>query len=78
MTQLIRQSLTAYAAPLCVTVAEVPEPVGSEVVVRIRRCGVCHSDVHLQDGYPASHDRRYRAGLSLDRLWDLPGVCGGR
>jgi D-arabinose 1-dehydrogenase-like Zn-dependent alcohol dehydrogenase len=51
MTQLIRQSLTAYASPLCETVAEVPDPVGSEVVVRIRRCGVCHSDVHLQDGY---------------------------
>jgi len=51
MTKLIRQSLTAYASPLCETVAEVPEPVGSEVVVRIRRCGVCHSDVHLQDGY---------------------------
>jgi alcohol dehydrogenase, propanol-preferring len=51
MTQLIRQSLTAYASPLCETVAEVPEPAGSEVVVRIHRCGVCHSDVHLQDGY---------------------------
>jgi propanol-preferring alcohol dehydrogenase len=51
MTQLIRQSLTAYATPLCETVAEVPEPVGTEVVVRVRRCGVCHSDVHLQDGY---------------------------
>ena len=51
MTQFVRQSLTAYASPLCETVAEVPEPVGSEVVVRIRRCGVCHSDVHLQDGY---------------------------
>jgi alcohol dehydrogenase len=51
MTQLIRQSLTAYGSPLCETVAEVPDPVGSEVVVRIRRCGVCHSDVHLQDGY---------------------------
>jgi len=51
MTKFIRQSLTAYASPLCETVAEVPEPVGSEVVVRIRRCGVCHSDVHLQDGY---------------------------
>jgi alcohol dehydrogenase, propanol-preferring len=51
MTKFIRQSLTAYAKPLCETVAEMPEPVGSEVVVRIRRCGVCHSDVHLQDGY---------------------------
>jgi len=51
MAPLIRQSLTAYGGPLCETIAEVPDPVGSEVVVRIRRCGVCHSDVHLQDGY---------------------------
>jgi hypothetical protein len=36
MTQLIRQSLTAYATPLCETVAEVPEPAGTEVVVRVR------------------------------------------
>src|SRR5215207_1688963 len=46
-----RQSLTAYAAPLCETVAELPEPRGAEVLVRVARCGVCHSDVHLQDGY---------------------------
>src|SRR5262249_13457803 len=51
MTKFIRQSLAAYASPLCETVAEMPEPVGSEVVVRISRCGVCHSDGHLQDGY---------------------------
>src|SRR3954462_5002197 len=48
---MIRQSMTAYAAPLCETVAETPEPHGTEVLVRIGRCGVCHSDVHLQDGY---------------------------
>jgi D-arabinose 1-dehydrogenase-like Zn-dependent alcohol dehydrogenase len=51
MTRLIRQSLTAYAAPLCETIVDVPKPAGTEVVVRIHRCGVCHSDVHLQDGY---------------------------
>src|SRR5215468_8028044 len=51
MTRLTRQSLTGYAAPLCETVADLPEPQGSEVLVRIARCGVCHSDVHLQDGY---------------------------
>jgi D-arabinose 1-dehydrogenase-like Zn-dependent alcohol dehydrogenase len=51
MMKFTRQSLTAYASPLCETVAEMPDPVGSEVIVRIRRCGVCHSDVHLQDGY---------------------------
>jgi len=46
-----RQSLTAYGAPLCETVADVPQPQGSEVLVRIERCGVCHSDLHMQDGY---------------------------
>jgi len=51
MTRLVRQSLTAYAAPLCESVVEAPEPTGTEVLVRVRRCGVCHSDVHLQDGY---------------------------
>src|SRR5215470_5845735 len=51
MTQLRRQSLTAYAAPLCETVVECPQPQGTEVLVRIHRCGVCHSDLHMQDGY---------------------------
>jgi len=46
-----RQSLTAYGAPLCETVADVPQPQGSEVLVHIERCGVCHSDLHMQDGY---------------------------
>jgi alcohol dehydrogenase, propanol-preferring len=49
--QMYRQSLTAYGAPLCETVADTPRPQGSEVLVRIARCGVCHSDLHMQDGY---------------------------
>jgi len=51
MTRMIRQSMTAYATPLCETVVETPQPRGSEVLMRISCCGVCHSDVHLQDGY---------------------------
>jgi alcohol dehydrogenase len=51
MTQLRRQSLVAYGAPLCETIVSCPEPRGSEVLVRIERCGVCHSDLHMQDGY---------------------------
>ena len=51
MTQMHRQSLIAYGQPLCETVADCPSPRGSEVLVRIERCGVCHSDLHLQDGY---------------------------
>jgi D-arabinose 1-dehydrogenase-like Zn-dependent alcohol dehydrogenase len=51
MTPLRRQSLVAYGAPLCETVVDCPQPRGSEVLVRIERCGVCHSDLHMQDGY---------------------------
>ena len=51
MTPLRRQSLTAYTAPLCETVVDCPQPQGSEVLVRVTRCGVCHSDLHMQDGY---------------------------
>jgi propanol-preferring alcohol dehydrogenase len=51
MTKLRRQSLVAYGAPLCETIVDCPEPRGSEVLVRIERCGVCHSDLHMQDGY---------------------------
>jgi D-arabinose 1-dehydrogenase-like Zn-dependent alcohol dehydrogenase len=51
MTKLRRQSLVAYGGPLCETVVDCPQPQGSEVLVRIERCGVCHSDLHVQDGF---------------------------
>jgi len=50
MTQLRRQSLVAYGAPLVETIVDCPSPQGTEVLVRIERCGVCHSDLHMQDG----------------------------
>jgi D-arabinose 1-dehydrogenase-like Zn-dependent alcohol dehydrogenase len=50
MSRMQRQSLVAYGQPLCETVADCPSPRGAEVLVRIERCGVCHSDLHLQDG----------------------------
>lgn len=48
---MIRQSMVAYGAPLERTEAETPTPQGSEVLVRVSHCGVCHSDLHLHDGY---------------------------
>jgi D-arabinose 1-dehydrogenase-like Zn-dependent alcohol dehydrogenase len=51
MIKLRRQSLVAYGAPLCETVVDCAQPQGSEVLVRIERCGVCHSDLHVQDGF---------------------------
>jgi alcohol dehydrogenase, propanol-preferring len=51
ITKLRRQSLVAYGAPLVETIVDCPLPQGREVLVRIERCGVCHSDLHMQDGY---------------------------
>ncbi len=46
-----RQSLVKFDAPLCETIVETPTPQGTEVLVRIERCGLCHSDLHAQDGH---------------------------
>jgi len=73
MTKMLRQSLVAYGQPLCETVVDCPAPHGSEVLVRIERCGVCHSDLHLQDGYfELGGDRRL--DITKDRV--LPFTLG--
>jgi D-arabinose 1-dehydrogenase-like Zn-dependent alcohol dehydrogenase len=73
MTKIRRQSLVAYGQPLCETVIDCPAPRGSEVLVRIERCGVCHSDLHLQDGYfELGGDRRL--DITKDRA--LPFTLG--
>jgi D-arabinose 1-dehydrogenase-like Zn-dependent alcohol dehydrogenase len=46
-----RQSLVDYGKPLQATEAPTPAPKGSEVLLRVSHCGVCHSDLHLQDGF---------------------------
>jgi D-arabinose 1-dehydrogenase-like Zn-dependent alcohol dehydrogenase len=48
---MLRQSLIEYGKPLEATEAETPTPQGTEVLLRVSHCGVCHSDLHLQDGY---------------------------
>ncbi|MFZ5733731.1 MAG: alcohol dehydrogenase [Pseudomonadota bacterium] len=51
MARMVRQSLVKFDAPLCETIIDTPKPQGREVLVRIDRCGLCHSDLHIQDGY---------------------------
>lgn len=45
------ESITAYGKPLETTERANPEPQGAEVLVRVTKCGVCHSDVHIHDGF---------------------------
>jgi D-arabinose 1-dehydrogenase-like Zn-dependent alcohol dehydrogenase len=30
---------------------ETPKPTGTQVLLKLKYCGVCHSDVHIRDGY---------------------------
>ena len=45
------QAVVEHGAPLEEIVREAPAPEGTEVLLKVRFCGVCHSDVHLHDGY---------------------------
>lgn len=43
--------LVEYGKPLQARLREMPTPKASEVLVRVRRSGVCHSDLHIGSGY---------------------------
>ncbi|MGI4794717.1 MAG: alcohol dehydrogenase [Janthinobacterium lividum] len=67
-------AVVAHNAPLqCVELPD-PEPVGTEIVVEVTHCGVCHSDLHLwKGGYDLGGGRM----LSVkDRGLVLPAAPG--
>ena len=43
--------IAQWGQPLEEMEVPVPEPKGREVLVKVRACGVCHSDIHIWDGY---------------------------
>jgi len=48
---MLSWQIVEHGKPLQRLLSETPEPKGKEVLVRITRSGVCHSDVHIWDGY---------------------------
>ena len=40
-----------FGKPLELREYENPKPKGKEILIKISACGVCHSDLHLTDGY---------------------------
>ncbi len=40
-----------HGAPLEARDLPLPDPAGTEVLVKVKRCGVCHTDLHLWDGH---------------------------
>ena len=43
--------ITSWGQPLEECEVPTPEPTGSEVLIKITSCGVCHSDIHIWDGF---------------------------
>ncbi len=43
--------ITEFSKPLEVKELNMPEPEGTEVMIKVDKAGVCHSDLHIQDGF---------------------------
>src|SRR6267378_2188961 len=48
---MLSYDIIEHGKPLQKAVRETPQPQGTEVLMRITRCGVCHSDLHIWEGY---------------------------
>jgi D-arabinose 1-dehydrogenase-like Zn-dependent alcohol dehydrogenase len=48
---MLSYDVVEWGKPLEKAERETPKPKGSEVLLRVKYCGVCHSDVHMRDGY---------------------------
>jgi D-arabinose 1-dehydrogenase-like Zn-dependent alcohol dehydrogenase len=48
---MLSYDVVQWGKPLEKIERATPVPMGTEVLVKLRYCGVCHSDVHIRDGY---------------------------
>ncbi len=64
-----------FNAPLKEVDAPTPQPPGTQVLIKVKAAGVCHSDLHIwEGGYDLGHGRK---PLSLkDRGVSLPRTMG--
>ena len=63
-----------FGAPLEAVDSGTPEPTGTQVLLRVRAAGVCHSDLHIWEG---SYDLGFGRRMSLkDRGIRVPLTLG--
>jgi D-arabinose 1-dehydrogenase-like Zn-dependent alcohol dehydrogenase len=65
--------LTRFGAPLTEVIESPPAPKGAQVLLRVGACGVCHSDLHIADGY---FDLGNGQKLELAAAVRLPRILG--
>lgn len=49
--RLFSYDVVEWGRPLARRERATPEPGGTEVLLKLKYCGVCHSDVHIREGY---------------------------
>ena len=70
---MISYQLTEFGQPLQCKNSASPNPRGDEILLRVQACGVCHSDVHLCDGFFDLGQGRH---LDLSKGRELPLTLG--
>jgi D-arabinose 1-dehydrogenase-like Zn-dependent alcohol dehydrogenase len=71
---MITQELTDWGRPLQQAIRPDLVPQGSEVLVGVKFCGICHSDVHIREGFfDLGGGRKFNMG---ERGMKLPTVLG--
>jgi D-arabinose 1-dehydrogenase-like Zn-dependent alcohol dehydrogenase len=71
-----------FGAALAAVDAPTPVPGGTEVLIEVRHCGVCHTDVHLREGwFDLGNGKRLASKLALPHVLghEIEGVvvaCG--
>jgi D-arabinose 1-dehydrogenase-like Zn-dependent alcohol dehydrogenase len=74
MATMRSYQITAFGGPVSEAILDIPEPYGTEVLIKVTHAGVCHSDLHIADGY---YDLGAGAKLTLgDRGINLPHTMG--
>jgi D-arabinose 1-dehydrogenase-like Zn-dependent alcohol dehydrogenase len=71
---MLSYDVVAWGKPLARTERALRQPRGNEVLLRLKYCGVCHSDAHIRDGYfDLGGGRRL---LMTERGMELPLTLG--
>lgn len=65
--------LTGFGAPLSEVIESPSAPQGAQVLLRVSACGVCHSDLHIADGY---FDLGHGQKFDLAPVVKLPRILG--
>jgi D-arabinose 1-dehydrogenase-like Zn-dependent alcohol dehydrogenase len=71
---MLSYDIVEWGRPLARSTRPLPQPSGREVLLRLKYCGVCHSDAHIRDGYfELGGGRRL---LMSERGMELPLTLG--